>query len=110
METRKRGQSSDNMPDFYLIRFGNGKVAAVQVTAVEEGKPVTKLSKEVIAALEGRMPPKVGDSGEIESLKRLAGVLYQNEGEIDVHVSEDIKVALESAGVEFEVLARLRKP
>jgi hypothetical protein len=96
------------MVDFYLIRFADSKVAAGRVTAlVGDQGDMAKLEE---ALLKKPKPRQVDDGVEIDSLMGLAKILRQNDGPIDLRVSENIKTELESAGIEFTVLARLRKP
>jgi hypothetical protein len=96
------------MVNFYLIRFADSNVAARQVTAlVGDQEDMAKLEE---ALLKKKKPRQVDDGAEIDSLMGLAKILRQNDGPIDLRVSENIKTELESAGIEFTVLATLRKP
>ena len=96
------------MVNFYLIRFADSKVAAGQVTArVGDQEDMAKVEE---ALLKKKKPREVDDGAEIDSLVGLAKILRQKDGPIDLRVSENIKTELESAGIEFTVLATLRKP
>ena len=125
------------MADFYLVRFSNRQEAAEQVKALLLDKQAAYLPKnldEFVASLVKERPPwpsllAIGSSGEIIDLESLAHILAgsqremkeitsedidvetlrQDNGAVDVRVSADIKVELESAGIEFTVLARMRR-
>jgi hypothetical protein len=86
-----------------LIRFADSKVAAGQVTALV-GEEYMALKKAL------KKPREVGDGAEIDSLEGLAKILPPKDGPIDLLVSENIKTELKSAGIEFTVLGKLRKP
>jgi hypothetical protein len=123
------------MPDFFLVRFSNRQKAAEQVKALhvqKQAKYSPKNLGEFIASLVRKRPPLLGtgSSGEIIDLEFLARILAGSEREmkeitsediivetlrqdneaVDVRVSEDIKVELESAGIEFTVLGKFHKP
>jgi len=125
------------MADFYLVRFANRQEAAEQVTALQKQKGLAdfKPPKDVhdfITSLVREKPPKppvTGKFGEITDIAFLASILNWNQRDIEeitsedvivellhqdnkavnVRVSEIIKEQLESAGIEFTVIARLHR-
>jgi len=92
------------MGNSYLIRFADSKVAAGQVTAL--------VTEQYIALKEALSPTKKPRevAAVIDSLDGLARILAQKDGQIELRVSENIKTELKSAGIEFTVLGKLRKP
>jgi hypothetical protein len=90
-------------PPFYRIRFADSKVAADQVKVLLSTESLIKLRH----ALD--RPPKP-EAEIIVSLVNLETELRTMVQPRDLNVSTYIKTYLESEGIEFTVLALLRKP